>query len=404
MKDSTKSLMTEKKDILFVMNNLNVGGAEKALVSMLQVFDYDRYNVDLLLFKKEGLFLKQVPPQVNILEEPENYRYFDMPFSRVVKENLFNGKWNNILRRIQYKLAVSKAQSPAEAEQFGWKPLSKTLKPLKKEYDVAIGFLEKNPVYFVVDKVIAEKKIAYIHNDYNQLQLNKDFDMFYFYKLDHIVTVSLNCLDVLKTLFPQYQERFHLIYNIISEAAIRKLVSESDVVLREGFNIISVGRLEYQKGYDLAYESVKQIMCKFPHVTWYILGEGSQRKSLSAKIKEDGLDNKIFLIGAKENPYPYIAAGDLFLHTARFEGYGIVVTEAKILQKPIVVTDFNTAHSLIEPNVTGLISQMNASAISYEIERLIVTEDLRSELTNNLKLRNFGTEDEIEKFYQLIES
>lgn len=396
--------MHKKKDILFVMNNLNVGGAEKALVSMLQVFDFEKYNVDLLLFKKEGLFLKQVPQEVNILDEPKNYRYFDMPFLQVVKKNFFTGRWNNILRRIQFKQAVSRAQNSAEAEQFGWKALSKALKPLSKKYDVAIGFLEKNPNYFVVDKVKAEKKIAYIHNDYNQLQLNKDFDMFYFHKFNHIVTVSSDCLDVLKTIFPQFQERFHLIYNIISEAAIRKLAIERDGILQEGFNIISVGRLEYQKGYDLAYESVKQVISAYPIVNWYILGAGSHEQWLLSKIKQDSLDDKIFVLGTVANPYPYIASADLFLHTARFEGYGIVVTEAKILRKPIVVTDFNTAASLIEHNLTGLICEMNTQSVTDSIKAIIEKGELRSKLIRNLTLDSFGTEKEIGKFYQLIES
>lgn len=142
--------MNKKKDILFVMNNLNVGGAEKALVSLLQVFDYTKYNVDLLLFKKEGLFLKQVPEQVNILKEPENWKYFDMPFTQVLKENFSPFRWDIVLQRLRYKIATRRAKNTAEAEQFGWREIARTLKPLKKNYDCAIGFLEKNPNYFIV--------------------------------------------------------------------------------------------------------------------------------------------------------------------------------------------------------------------------------------------------------------
>lgn len=113
--------MTYKKNILFVMNNLNIGGAEKALVSLLQVFDYKKYNVDLLLLKKEGAFLKLVPDTVNILTPPKNLTYFDMPFTQVISENFFNFRWNIILKRIQFKLAVKKGKNLSEREQFGWK-------------------------------------------------------------------------------------------------------------------------------------------------------------------------------------------------------------------------------------------------------------------------------------------
>jgi len=89
-----------KKELLFVMNNLHCGGAEKALTSLLSSFDYTKYNVDLLLFKKEGLFLNQVPKEVTILPEPQGYHYFDMSLKKAIIQNLRKGRFALIFNRI----------------------------------------------------------------------------------------------------------------------------------------------------------------------------------------------------------------------------------------------------------------------------------------------------------------
>lgn len=386
------------------MNNLNVGGAEKALVSLLQVFDYEKYNVDLLLFKKEGIFLKQVPQQVNILNEPTNYRYFDMPFIEVVKENFFNLKWNVIWQRIQFKRSSKKAENQAQAEQFGWKPLSETLKPMRKQYDVAIGFLEKNPNYFVIDKVHAKKKIGFIHNDYNQLGLDGKFDFPYVEKFDFVITVSTACFAVLQSIFPEYDDKFYVIYNIVSEDTIRELAFAHKVDVKDGFNIVSVGRLEKQKGYDLAYDAVTKIMRQYSNVHWYILGEGSQQIFLRDKIKTSDLEDRIFLVGAVENPYPYMLSASVFLHAANFEGDGIVVREAKILGKAIVLTNFNTASQHIEDGITGLIVDFSSKKIADALDKLHNNPDVGSTFSENLSKESWSIEHEIEKLYQLIES
>ena len=384
------------------MNNLNVGGAEKALVSLLQVMDYNRYNVDLLLFKKEGLFLKQVPKEVNILPEPENYRYFDMPFSQVLKENLFKGSWWVIYRRMQFKWRSEKAESAAESEQMGWRPLSETLKPLIKKYDAAIGFLEKNPNYFVVDRVNAKTKIGFIHNDYVQLKLNKSIDAPYFRKLDYIATVSEECSSVLKQEFPDEADKVKFIPNIVSGALVQQLSTEEVNVSDNA--IVSVGRLEPQKGFDLAIEAARILMNKEVDFHWYVVGEGSERTRLESLILKYGLRNHFTLAGLKENPYPYIRQAKFFVQPSRFEGKSIAVDEAKILGKPIILTDFSTAKDQIEHEVNGLVVDMTAEAIASGIIRYFNDSVLTEKVTSVLRSQNWGTEMEVIKLYKLVES
>lgn len=393
--------MNRKKDILFVMNNLNVGGAEKALVSLLQVFDFTKYNVDLLLFKKEGLFLKQVPEQVTILQEPENWKYFDMPFTQVLKENFLSFKWQVIIQRVRYKIDTGKTKNATVTEQFGWNKIARTIKPLKKKYDCAIGFLEKNPNYFVVDKVSSNTKIGFIHNDYNALKLHKWIDEPYFSKMSAVATVSDECVNVLKKEFPEHADIFKYIPNIVSGSLVKSM-SKNNITLRKNA-LISVGRLEAQKGFDIAVEAAKILKSKGVNFHWYILGEGSERKNLEALINRYELTSCFSLMGLTENPYPYIKHGEIFVQPSRFEGKSIAVDEAKILGKPILLTNFTTAKDQIENGVNGMIVDMTPQGVAAGIMKYLNDTEYTEKITLSLRSRNWGTEDEVMKFYKLME-
>src|SRR5690606_32083580 len=177
-----------KKKLLFIMNNLNAGGAEKALVSLLQAIDYSKYEVDLFLFEKTGLFLKSVPQEVTVIE-PENYKYFDMSLPKAIIENLKNANFKVACYRMLFGLVYKAEKTAVLREQKSWKYLAKALPGLDKKYDAAIGYLEKRPNYFCIEKTAADVKIGFIHNDYNLLKMDAAIDLPYFEKFDRIFTI-----------------------------------------------------------------------------------------------------------------------------------------------------------------------------------------------------------------------
>ena len=392
-----------KKDILFILNNLHCGGAEKALISLLQTIDYTRYRVDLLLFKQEGLFLNQLPEHVTLLPVPPNYHYFDMSLKSAVLANLKKGNFNVILYRILYGIVFKTEKTPSVKEQKGWKYLKKVLSPLPKKYAVSIGFLEKTPNYFCVDKVTADRKIGFVMNDYNKLKMDKTIDAYYFAKLDYIVQDSAESKAILCAIFPQFAQKMVVVKSIISSAAIYRLAQEPVNDLPDGFKIISVGRLTYQKGYDIAIEAIHRLAQKGFDFKWIILGDGEEKKPLMQKVVDYGLQDKVFFLGIRENHYPYVQQADVFLHTARFEGFGIVISEAKILQKPMVLTNFNVAPSHIDEGVNGFIADMTPESVAQKLALLITDSDLRKQFSSALSKQNFGTEKEIDTFYTIID-
>ena len=389
------------KKILFIMNNLNCGGAEKALVSLLKTIDYSKYEVDLLLFKQEGIFLKQVPKQVNILPEPFGYKYYDMSVINATIELTKNGKILDAIRRLRAFFIYKSEKDTYRCGQKVWPYISKMFGKLDKKYDVAIGYLENNPIYYCIDNVYADKKIGFIHNDYDKLGLNPIGDRAYFNKLDNIVTVSEECAEVLKQRFPEYKEKVRVMYNIVSPSIINDMAKEKIELNNAEINLVTIGRLNYQKGYDMAIEACKKLIEKGYDIKWNILGEGKERVNLENLIKKYNLEDRFILLGIRENPYPYILNADIYVQTSRFEGKSIAIDEAKILNKPILVTNFSTVKDQISDGKEGVIVDMNVDSIVIGLETLIKDKSLRDKFTKNLSTEKLGTEQEIQIFYDL---
>ncbi len=384
------------------MNNLTCGGAEKALISLLETIDYSKYNVDLYLFKHEGLFLTKVPSQVNLLNEPMYFKYFDMSFKKATLESVKMGKFVLTLSRMQAGYIFKTEKNPARCEQRVWKYLRRNIRPLDKVYDVAVGFLEKNPVYFCIDKVKAKKKFAFIHTDYEKLGVDFNLDQKYFDKLDRIITVSQECANILKRNFPTSKNKVSVMHNIISPNIINKMSLEAIDLDQNQINIVSIGRVEYVKGFDLAVEACKALKQYGYNFRWTIIGDGGQRKKLEKMVIEKKLDDTFVIIGTKENPYPYLRVADIYVQPSRSEGKSIAIDEAKILQKPIITTNFPTAKDQINHEENGLIVEMNGEAIAKGIQRIIDDETLKSKLIRNLSKEKLGTENEIVKLYHFI--
>ena len=393
-----------KKNLLFVIPSLTAAGGEKSLVNLLSQIDYNLYNVDLFLLKHDGMFMEFVPKEVQILSLPETYHLFTLPLFKSVKQLIVKRKMTLAYNRVMFSIRNRNARNISIREQYNWKYFSKSLDNIPKTYDVAIGFLEKTSTYFCVDKVNALKKIGWVHIDYDKLGMDPNFDIDYFKKLDHIVTVSEECANTLKNRFPSQKNKVGVIYNIVSPTMINKMANQNntDVYDRKENEIVllSIGRLHYQKGFELAIESCKKLIDRGYNITWNIIGEGEEREKLTNLIKENKLEGTFRLLGLKSNPYPYIKQADIYIQTSRFEGKSIAIDEAKILNKPIIVTNFSTAKDQINDGIDGLIVDMDADAVANGVEKLVKDIGLREQLEYNLSQLKLGTEGEINKLYE----
>lgn len=391
-----------KQQLLFVLPSLEAGGGEKSLVTLLNCIDYDQYDVDLVLFVPKGIFLKQLPKNVKLLYLNDDYKTFTSGLSSTIVSFLKQRKFGLTFSRLLYTFKSNVIKNKGKAEQYSWKHLKKSITSLPKEYDAAIGFLEKSSIYFVVDCVKAKRKIGFIHNDYVKLDLDASFDLPYFEKLNTIATVSEQCVTVLKEVFPTQKDKVQLLYNIVSAKLIHQMAEEPVTIDTTKPSLLSIGRLHPQKGFDLAIEAAALLKKHGLNFVWYIIGEGAERTALEQAITKNGLEKHVVLLGIKENPYPYIKQTTIFVQPSRYEGKSIALDEAKILHKPIVVTNFTTAKDQINHLKNGIICEMDAESLANALAGLLQNESLQKDFSLHLSKESLGSEAEINTFYQLI--
>ena len=177
-----------KKNILFVIDSLSSGGAEKSLVSLLTLFDYSKYSVDLLMFSQKGLYLPLLPEQVNILEVPK----YLQEQSKSIKYLINNGKLKELYLRGRTSLDIRNPylNNKLHGAQITWKWTSKGIENIEKIYDVAIAYSQGMPTYYVAEKVKSKKKLCWINIDYKVAKYNKNYDIEYYNQFNNIVAVS----------------------------------------------------------------------------------------------------------------------------------------------------------------------------------------------------------------------
>ena len=408
------------KSLLIVTTKLDAGGAERSLINFLSSYDRSKYTVDLLLLKREGAFLKYVPEDVRILEQDKVlfYMYNMAKFSLgTASDGLHRDFLHGIpfvVRRVWstlYYKKIKKLDRPT-AEQYRWEnSYSKVIEELTGHYDCAMAYLEGEPIYYLVDKVSADRKIGWIHNDYEKIAGDRDFDEKYFAGLDNIVTISDKCVDVLKKNFPKLADKVVELPNINSTEVIEKFAEEftpeeysegsevgkddnGDVNARKHV-LLSIGRLTQQKAFDRIIPIAKALKDKGVSFNWFVLGDGELRQELVSKVTEAGLQDSVKFLGIRSNPYPYIKNADVVVQTSLFEGKSVVLDEAKILHKKIVATRYDT--------IMDQVGDYPIKVVEYEPKA--VAEEIKTTLASSMGIdasKNYGNVECLEEYYKVI--
>lgn len=394
--------MSEKKKILFVNYSLHSGGIEKSLVTLLSLFDYEKYEVDLQLFANTGLFLSRVPEQVHLLPPlfPEVYKW---NIRKAFPALLRSGHPLTAGCRALVSVAGLRGTMGERLANM-WNIERRFARANRKEYDVAIAFMEGQPIYYVVSKVKSRVKIGFIHGDYRAMGLSKIFDYDFIRRLDALCTVSESCKDALCETFPEFKNKFHVIYNIISSGFLWKMAEEGPG-FEDGFTgmrVLSIARLSHQKGLDLALPAVAELKKQGLRFRWYIIGIGPEEASLKAMAEQLGLGDFVVFLGERSNPYSYLKACDIYMQPSRFEGKSIAVDEAMVLCRPILLTDFSTAADQIDSGENGLIVPLSSEGIAGGLKELLENADRRAAFTKKLSENDYTNEGEIDKLYALI--
>ncbi|MGG0729861.1 glycosyltransferase [Bacillus paramycoides] len=397
------------KDILVASFDMEVGGVERSLISMLEGFDYKKYAVDLMLYRHQGDFMELVCNKVNLLEEVPQYTTFRKSIGETLKDKEYGIGFSRILSKINTRFA-GKAKGIVETGyyqmQLMWKYAIPFLPKLDKEYDVAISYLW--PHYFVADKVKAKKKIAWIHTDYSTIETDIEMDLKVWNKFDYIVAVSEACKNSFLKKYSALKNKVIVMENITSPQFIRDMANEeidTPMLLDNRFKVITVARLSHAKGIDNAVRALRILKDKgYENIAWYVVGYGGDETMIKNLIRDLKLENSFVLLGKQINPYPYIKEADLYVQPSRYEGKAVTVGEAQILAKPVLITNYTTANSQVKNGVDGYITELSVEGIADGIEKLYRDAIVRKQLANNCSNTDYSNKYELNKLYEIIEA
>ena len=380
------------------MQSLYNGGAERSLVNLLNELPEDKYEIDLLLFKKEGMFLEQLPPNINLLKTPKVLQQLFAPLN---KTGIYF-----LVKLIGTLVARIFENGRAERTGFRWKHFySRVLPMFDKEYDLAVSYISGEVLYYVDEKVSAERKIVWIHNDYRTAKHAKKYDYSYLQRMDAIVSISEHCVEILRQEFPEFSDKLYNVPNITSSLVIKNRAEEFVPKEYEGEQniLLSIGRLHYQKGFDIAIEATSVLKRSGVRFKWFVLGDGKEKDKLEELIAKYDVSDCFIFLGTRSNPYPYIKNATAVIQTSRYEGKSVVLDETKILAKPIISTNYPTVNDQITNGVEGIVVDINPHSIAHALQQMLSDPEMRRRVEENLKQNEYGNQNEVEKYIQLFD-
>lgn len=402
--------MAEKMKKIFLFSHaLEIGGAERALLGLLDSIDYTQYSVDLFLMRHEGALFNRIPAEVNLLPELPQYASLATPIRRVICRGQLGVAFGRTVGKFCASYYVKKhniLHDNCVGLEYSHKYTRVFMPKIAAEtYDLAISFL--TPHYFVAEKVNAKKKIAWIHTDYSKVAVNAASELAMWDKYDHIASISDAAKDAFAGVFPSLIPKLLVIENISSRNLMMQqslqLNAKSDMPEDESIRLLSVGRYCTAKNFDNVPDICSRIRASGLNVKWYIIGFGGDEDQIKRKITEAGMQDYVIMLGKKDNPYPYIKACDLYVQPSRYEGKCVSVREAQILGKPVVITNYSTSASQLEDGVDGVIVPMDNEGCARGIADLLRDPEKRKRLAETCHRRDYSNVQEVEKIYQLME-
>lgn len=399
------------KRILIFSHAMEIGGAEKALLGLLENIDTNKYLVDLFLMRHTGELMKYIPDNINLLPELPEYASLAVPIQSVIKKRQFAVAFRRTMGKIKAQRKVKQLNLPPDhgvALEYSHKYTRTVMPEIQPhiKYDLAISFL--TPHYFVTEKVNAKKKIAWIHTDYKKMRVDIESELQMWGKYDNIISISNSVTERFLDTFPTLEHLVQTWGNIMPLEYMRNMAgafSVEDEMPNDGtLKILSIGRFCTSKNFDNVPRICTLIREQGINVRWYLIGYGSDEQLIRMKIIQADMQEYVIMLGKKENPYPYIKKCDLYVQPSRYEGKSVSVIEAQILHKPVVITNYTTAESQLRDDYDGVIVPMNNDECAKGIVRLLRDKNKMQRLIENTMMVDYSNKETVKNLYEIIEN
>lgn len=372
-----------KKKVIFISQALWIGGIETALVNLLNRFDYDKYDVTCMIVQNSLEMAERITPKCRlIVADRDSTVSFDKPY-----------KFSRLFGLIQ------KPQNASKLRLVIWRVLQFFLRALEirlyssyikkqlgnERFDTAVIYTNRVSE-IAVRALKADKFITFFHHG----SFHREYHDVWGYKHSRsIVTVSDSIKSQFAQALPKYADKLTVVPNITDVGAIRRKSAEMSVEYPDGFNIVSCGRLDPVKGFDLAIKACKLLLNNgINDFHWHIIGGGPIEAELKKAAADSGAGEHIVFHGMQQNPYPYMANADLFVQPSRFEGYSLSIMEALALGLPIVATKA-AAGEQITDGVNGVLCDTSAESIAEAVKNLYIGKDEANKYREYLRSYDF---------------
>ncbi len=365
------------KELLIMAKSLGGGGSEVALIELINALPEELYNITLVLLDSDNEYAYRLKKNVNIVQLT-----FNSSFAKsLVSMYAFPAK---VLKKLSVNSFIPYYDFISNC----------VTNVFEKTYDIAIDFYGYGSFVtaFLATKIQAKKKATWLHDEkpYWMKSVQK-----YLCEYDKIYGVSQAVVDAFCREYPHYKDKAAVFYNVIDIEEIKRKSEQDEIIpFKESFNIVTVGRLTEQKGYDIAIKAASILKKRKINFAWYAIGGGRDEKKLKKLVEKYCLENQFVFLGRKKNPYPYMKHCDLYIQPSRHEGYVITLVEARALCLPILSSDIPSAREQIQDGINGYVAELSAEDLADKIEYLYNNPSQRKKTVEYLKEHpiDFSTE------------
>lgn len=389
------------KKLIFVNNNMNVGGVQKSLVNLLSEIK-DDYDISLLLFSPTGEYMRDIPECVKIIPCTSLFRTLGISQEK---------------SRSDFGLHFERSALALITRLFGRSTAMRLIllsqKVLVEHYDCAVSFLQ-NPgdrVFyggcneFVLEKIHAGKKIAFLHCDYENCGAATASGNAMYERFDKIAACSEGCRKAFLRVLPQCAEKCHVVPNCHNYSLMRKLAQEGPVVYdKNELHVVSVGRLAHEKAMDRGIRAVAYALAHGCRIKYHLIGDGAMRQQLETLAAELGITESVEFCGNSSNPYRYMKNADLLLISSLHEAAPLVVDEALCLGVPVLSTETTSSTDMIINRGLGWVCGNNQDAINAALLSVATDRDALKQCRSHIKSLECSNTQAVESFRNLLAS
>ena len=392
--------MTTKRKLLFVSNNMNIGGVQKALCNLLKEIS-DNYEITLFLFNSTDVYMNDLPEKIKVLTCKGPYRYF----------GISQGECKTFTDRIIRGFFA--ALTKTVGRDFVVKLMNLFQKPIKDEYDFAISCFQngiKNSFYggcndFVLCKTKAKQKITFLHCDYGLCGANYEENNNKYKKFDKIAACSDGCKKAFMRCLNINPQKVFTVNNCNDFDAIRKLADTDTLIYDESeINVITVARLAHEKGIERALEAVRNAVESGVEVKYHLVGDGDKKNELQKLCHNLGIEKHVVFHGNSSNPYKYMKKADLLLVSSYHEAAPMVIDEARCLGVPILSTETTSSQDMIIDNDSGWVCENSQEGISELLYEIVSQKDLLMQKKQQMQKKEVNNNIAVQQFHDMLKN